>query len=134
MTCYGGSINGSNIFVGSKDGNYVEITSGGLLTSKGGLIYSPTIYGDSIQTFGTFEVWSDEANAVTGYMGYGKGMDASGNNTYGVVLSNHKDLTDSSNYIIVTNGGVRLQAGNNKLVATSSGIFVNGYNLLNLIP
>lgn len=94
-------------------------------------VASPTIIGNEIRTLGTFQVgYGSRTNFTgTGYMGYAEGLDAAGEITEGVALSYSNQLENGDNYIIVTNGGVRMQAGNTKLVVTSTGAFYNGVEL-----
>ena len=57
-----------------------------------------------------------------------KGLDAQGNDTYGVALYYAWDsstLEVSDKYLIVTNGGVRMQAGNHSMTVTSNGCYVD---------
>ena len=66
--------------------------------------------------------------------------------TYGVALSNTESLEEGDNFVLVTNGGVRLQAGSfriyatdseivlgvkggNELKITNDGVFVNGTSI-----
>ena len=93
-------------------------------------IMSPTIEGNDIRVYGTFQTIgsTDYGNVSTGYMGAARGMDGDGQITYGVALSNgwsNVDQSVGSNYVIVTNGGVRLQAGDNNIVVTSGSIRIN---------
>lgn len=96
-------------------------------------IRSPEITGNNISVYGTFQtIGYDDVNLVTsGYMGAARGMDASGAFTLGVALAhewNEDDYSISDNYVIVTSGGVRLQAGDNNFVVTKSGIYINVEN------
>lgn len=93
-------------------------------------IRSPTIKGNDVVVYGTFQTMGNVDGSVqnTGYMGAAKGMDGDGNATYGVALSNTWDSLSyevGSNYIIVTNGGIRLQAGDNRLFITNEGLRIN---------
>ena len=96
-------------------------------------IRSPTITGNDIQVYNTFQsIGYDGTQAVvSGYMGAARGMDGEGNTTFGVALSN--DWSSDSynvgdNYVIVTNGGVRLQAGSNRITVTSGAINITTEN------
>ena len=98
---------------------------------NGKKISSPEIEGNNIKVYGTFQtIGHDGATQVTtGYMGAAKGLDAQGNDTYGVALSyawNSSTLEVSDKYLIVTNGGVRMQAGNHSMTITSNGCYVDG--------
>ncbi|MBQ2995931.1 MAG: hypothetical protein IJE22_01670 [Oscillibacter sp.] len=107
-------------------------------------IRSPIITGNDIRALGAFQVGYGSADDFTGtgFMGYAEGLDALGNVTEGVALSNGETLEEGDNYVIVTNGGVRLQAGTTKIYATgnsahivvgstdfkvlSDGVYING--------
>ena len=98
---------------------------------NGKKISSPEIEGNNIKVYGTFQtIGHDGASQITtGYMGAAKGLDAQGNDTYGVALSYAWDsstLEVSDKYLIVTNGGVRMQAGNHSMTITSTGCYVDG--------
>ena len=98
---------------------------------NGKKISSPEIEGNNIKVYGTFQtIGHDGATQVTtGYMGAAKGLDAQGNDTYGVALSYAWDsstLEVSDKYLIVTNGGVRMQAGDHSMTVTSNGCYVDG--------
>ena len=98
---------------------------------NGKKISSPEIEGNNIKVYGTFQtIGHDGATQITtGYMGAAKGLDAQGNDTYGVALSYAWDsstLEVSDKYLIVTNGGVRMQAGNHSMTVTSNGCYVDG--------
>ena len=98
---------------------------------NGKKISSPEIEGNNIKVYGTFQtIGHDSASQITtGYMGAAKGLDAQGNDTYGVALSYAWDsstLEVSGKYLIVTNGGVRMQAGDHSMTITSNGCYVDG--------
>ena len=98
---------------------------------NGKKISSPEIEGNNIKVYGTFQtIGHDSVSQITtGYMGAAKGLDAQGNDTYGVALSYAWDsstLEVSDKYLIVTNGGVRMQAGNHSMTITSNGCYVDG--------
>lgn len=98
---------------------------------NGKKISSPEIEGNNIKVYGTFQtIGHDGATQITtGYMGAAKGLDAQGNDTYGVALSHAWDsstLEVSDKYLIVTNGGVRMQAGDHSMTVTSNGCYVDG--------
>ena len=98
---------------------------------NGKKISSPEIEGNNIKVYGTFQtIGHDGATQITtGYMGAAKGLDARENDTYGVALSYAWDsstLEVSDKYLIVTNGGVRMQAGDHSMTVTSNGCYVDG--------
>lgn len=93
-------------------------------------VSSPKIIGNEIITTGHFAVTGDVGGGAgdLGYMGGANGLDAAGNTTYGVALSNGSPdgLGSGDNYLIVTNGGVRMQAGTHSLTVTSNGCYADG--------
>lgn len=93
-------------------------------------VSSPKIVGNEIITTGHFAVTGDVGGVAgdLGYMGGANGLDAAGNITYGVALSNGSPdgLGSGDNYLIVTNGGVRMQAGTHHLTVTSNGCYADG--------
>ena len=96
-------------------------------------IQSPTIKGNKISVYGTFQtIGHDGATQVTtGYMGAAMGKDFYGNDTLGVALSNSwnsSNGTIGTNYVIVTNAGARMQSGNNRVIVTDDGIYLNTAN------
>lgn len=104
------------------NGSYV----GGTFIDKT-TIKAPTIIGNEIKVYGTFQTVGLKEN-VTGYMGAAQGMDAAGTETYGVALSYAWDASTyevSDKYVIVTDGGVRLQAGTNNIIVTPGSIRIN---------
>ena len=94
-------------------------------------IQSPSIKGNDISVYGTFQTkgYDQYMNIIsTGYMGSAKGMAGDGSITYGVALASSWDPYSyevSNYYLIVTNAGVRMQAGNNSVVVTSNGIWLD---------
>lgn len=92
-------------------------------------VSSPKIVGNEIITTGHFAVTGDVGGVASdlGYMGGANGLDAAGNTTYGVALSNGSPdgLGSGDNYLIVTNGGVRMQAGTHSLTVTSNGCYAD---------
>ena len=109
-------------------GNYI----GGTFID-GRTIKSPTIEGNEIKVYGTFQTVGIDGGdlSVTGYMGAAEGMDEDGNRTVGVAISNAWDPNTyqvSGSYVIVTNKGVRLQYGVNNLVVSQDGIWLNVKN------
>lgn len=104
------------------NGNYI----GGTFIDKT-TIKAPTIIGNEIKVYGTFQTVGLNEN-VTGYMGAAQGMTADGVETYGVALSyawNPDTYEVSDKYVIVTDAGIRLQAGSNRIVVTSGAININ---------
>lgn len=93
-------------------------------------VESPTIMGNEIQTLGSFQVGTGSRTSFspTGFLGRAQGMDAQGNTTWGVaVASEYATETDLGNqYLIVTNGGVRMQSGSHSITVTSNGAFYDG--------
>ena len=93
-------------------------------------IQSPTIKGNDISVYGTFQTigYDGVSQVTTGYMGAAMGKDNYGNDTLGVALSNSWDSSDytlGTNYVIVTNAGARIQSSNNRVVVTDEGIYLN---------
>lgn len=94
-------------------------------------IQSPSIKGNDISVYGTFQTmgYDQYMNIIsTGYMGSAKGMAGDGSITYGVALASSWDPYSyevSNYYLIVTNAGVRMQAGSNSVVVTSNGIWLD---------
>lgn len=104
------------------NGNYI----GGTFIDKT-TIKAPTIIGNEIKVYGTFQTVGLNEN-VTGYMGAAQGMTADGTETYGVALSYAWDPSTyevSDKYVIVTDGGVRMQAGTNRIVVTAGAINIS---------
>lgn len=93
-------------------------------------IESPTITGNEIIARQYFTV-APNRYSIYGYMGMAYGMDAAGRRTYGVALSYDSpgSLGSDGCYVIVTNGGVRLQAPGHSLTVTSTGVWVDGTNI-----
>lgn len=101
-----------------------KYTKQGTTFISGKNIYSPNIHGNNINMYGgTFSIKSGDGTKTYGYIGRGTGNDGSSAETNGVVMSSGKyeKLTSGDNYIIVTNAGVRLQAGKNSLWLTTNG-------------
>ena len=101
-------------------GTYIDSTT----------IKSPNIEGNNIKVYGTFQtIGHDGASQVTtGYMGAAMGKDGYGNDTIGVALSNSWNPSNGrigTNYVIVTNAGARMQSGNNRVIVTDEGIYIN---------
>ena len=101
------------------NGSYV----GGTFIDKT-TIKAPTIIGNEIKVYGTFQTVGLNEN-VTGYRGAAQGMTADGTETYGVALSyawNPDTYEVSDKYVIVTDAGIRMQAGTNRIVVTAGAI------------
>jgi hypothetical protein len=74
---------------------------------------------DKIQLVGEVEVMTDEwGGRVGGYIGYGMGDDGVNGSTEGIVVADKSQ----SNYLIATTSGIRMTAGSNGIVVTSSSI------------
>lgn len=104
------------------NGSYV----GGTFIDKT-TIKAPTIIGNEIKVYGTFQTVGLNEN-VTGYMGAAQGMTADGTETYGVALSyawNPDTYEVSDKYVIVTDAGIRMQAGSNRIIVTSGAINID---------
>lgn len=92
-------------------------------------IKSPDIEGNDIRVYGTFQTMGATTNGgspvTTGYMGAAQGLGSDDEITYGVALARTWDPDTqevSNSYVIVTNGGVRLQYNDNSLIVSSQGI------------
>lgn len=121
----GGYLDLKGINVG--DGNFV-VDSGGNVTVRG-IIEAGTMYGDDINLAGRLNVGHEDGGGfvASGYIGEGTGMDADKNKTYGAImassrLDSYEESSGGSNYVIVTDGGVRIQAGTNRIVVTDGSI------------
>ena len=96
-------------------------------------VESPTIMGNEIQTLGSFQVGIGSRTnfTPTGFLGRAQGLDAFGNETWGVALgtkySNETNLGDI--YLIVTDKGVRMTAGSHSLTVTGNGAFYDDLEL-----
>lgn len=108
-------------------GNYLN---GTFIDGKN--IKSPTIEGNDIRVYGTFQTMGhDGVNQVaTGYMGAAMGKalyNGSEIDSYGVALArtwNSDTYKVSDSYVIVTEYGVRLQFATNSLTVSSGGIWL----------
>ena len=122
---YNEATSAAGLVSGIANGTYVN----GTFINKN-QITSPIIIGNEIKVHGTFQtIGNDGVNQrTTGYMGAAMGMDSYGNDTYGVALShtwNYEDGTIGNSYMIVTNGGVRMQYNNNQVIVSSGGVYIN---------
>ena len=105
----------------------------GYITSTmidGSQISSPLLIGNNVYAIDAFGVGDPRVtNGVVGYMGYATGaikdVDGSNITTEGVALSVDGNITSDSigNYVIVTDRGVRMSAGNCGILVTSNGSF-----------
>ena len=93
-------------------------------------IESPLIKGEEMQVHGSFQCLDevDGEEVVTGYMGAAHGEDSDGNPTFGVALARNYSSASGlgTNYVIVTDGGVRMQCGSNNITVTNTGAYFNG--------
>ena len=112
-------------------------------------VKSPTIEGNDVIARTAFKVTpvgvdgsGDDVEFHCGSMGlaFGETLDENGDpvTTYGVALASASTSVDANGaitvasngyYVIVTNEGVRLQAGNNSIYVTDNGAFYNGVPL-----
>lgn len=86
-------------------------------------IKSPTIEANDIGLHGGYFVVKNSAGSTTyGSIGYGSGMSGNGNVTTGIVMSSggNTGLGSGDYYVIVTDAGVRLQAGTTSMYVTGS--------------
>lgn len=103
---------------------------------NGTSIKSPTIEGNDIKVYGTFQTkgYDGVTMITTGYMGAAKGKalyNGSEQDSYGVALArtwNSDTLQVSKSYVIVTDYGVRLQYDTNSLTVSNDGIWINASN------
>lgn len=104
----------------SKDGvsigGVVQMTNVTADTISASNITAGTLNADDISVNNSFAVKVNDT--VYGYIGAALGGDAQGNTTYGATLRS----ADGNSYVIVTNGGVRMQKGNTSIWVTDDGI------------
>ena len=95
----------------------------------GSKISTPLLIGNNVYAIDAFGVGDPRVNDVVGYMGYATGaikdVDGTSITTEGVALSVDGNITSDStgNYVIVTDSGVRMSAGNCGILVTSNGSF-----------
>lgn len=104
------TIDGSSITAGSVIAALVSADN----------ITAGTMDAGDINLNGAFLIKNNDVNVAV--VGAAQGLDASGNTTYGAVLQS----IDGSSYAIVTNAGVRLQSGSNRIVVTGNSVTCNG--------
>lgn len=129
----------NNSDVSGDNSCYITLSKDGV--SIGGLVQMTNVTADTISasniTAGTLDAddisvnnsFAVKVNGTTyGYVGAALGSDASGSTTYGATLRS----ADGNSYVIVTNGGVRLQKGNTSIWVTDEGISyrINGGNVV----
>ena len=104
----------------SKDGvsigGVVQMTNVTADTISASNITAGTLNADDISVNNSFAVKVNDT--VFGYVGAALGSDATGATTYGASLRS----ADGNSYVIVTNGGVRMQRGNTSIWVTDEGI------------
>lgn len=81
-----------------------EIAAGTITANE---IASNTITAAELRLRGLINFYASSGTTTYAQLGYGTGQDGSGSSTYGAKMV----ATGGSNYIIVTNGGARMQAG-----------------------
>lgn len=97
---------------------------------SGSRIESPTIEGNEIKVYGSFQTYDEDGSSISGYMGYAQGSMTDGNGgtlpTHGIAISTTNETITTSTaepYVIVTTAGTRMSAGDNAFFVTTSGIF-----------
>lgn len=119
----------NNSGVSGDNSCYITLSKDGV--SIGGVVQMTNVTADSISasniTAGTLNADDISVNnsfavkvndTVYGYIGAALGGDAQGNTTYGATLRS----ADGNSYVIVTNGGVRMQKGDTSIWVTDEGI------------
>lgn len=119
----------NNSGVSGDNSCYITLSKDGV--SIGGVVQMTNVTADSISasniTAGTLNADDISVNnsfavkvndTVYGYIGAALGGDAQGNTTYGAALRS----ADGNSYVIVTNGGVRMQKGDTSIWVTDEGI------------
>lgn len=119
----------NNSGVSGDNSCYITLSKDGV--SIGGVVQMTNVTADSISasniTAGTLNADDISVNnsfavkvndTIYGYVGAALGGDAQGNTTYGATLRS----ADGNSYVIVTNGGVRMQKGNTSIWVTDEGI------------
>ena len=104
----------------SKDGvsigGVVQMTNVTADTISASNITAGTLNADDISVNNSFAVKVNDT--IYGYVGAALGGDAQGNTTYGATLRS----ADGNSYVIVTNGGVRMQKGDTSIWVTDEGV------------
>ena len=119
----------NNSGVSGDNSCYITLSKDGV--SIGGVVQMTNVTADSISasniTAGTLNADDISVNnsfavkvndTVYGYVGAALGGDAQGNTTYGATLRS----ADGNSYVIVTNGGVRMQKGDTSIWVTDEGV------------
>lgn len=119
----------NNSGVSGDNSCYITLSKDGV--SIGGVVQMTNVTADSISasniTAGTLNADDISVNnsfavkvndTIYGYVGAALGGDAQGNTTYGATLRS----ADGNSYVIVTNGGVRMQKGDTSIWVTDEGI------------
>ena len=141
---YSGEVDyGTPVLIQGKNGERgSDANVPGYITSTmidGSQIGTPLLIGNNVYAINAFGVGdprvpNDVVGSVVGYMGYATGAikDVDGNSipTEGVALSVDGNITSDStgNYVIVTDSGVRMSAGNCGILVTSNGAFFRQQN------
>ena len=119
----------NNSGVSGDNSCYITLSKDGV--SIGGVVQMTNVTADSISasniTAGTLNADDISVNnsfavkvndTIYGYVGAALGGDAQGNTTYGATLRS----ADGNSYVIVTNGGVRMQKGDTSIWVTDEGV------------
>lgn len=109
----GGAITTSKIDAGAITTS--KLNAGAVTTSK---LDSEAVETGNLLLTGMVNFYNSTSKTTYAQLGYGTGQDGSGSSTYGAKLV----ASGGSNYIIVTNAGARLTAGNS-IYATSGGCY-----------
>ena len=95
-------------------------------------IESPTITGNDIKVYGTFQtIGYDGVNQLTtGYIGAAAGKLNETGDSLGIAMARTwgSGANASYSYVIVTNAGVRLQFAQNSVVVSRDGIYLRAYD------
>jgi hypothetical protein len=150
----GGTMNVNDNFIVDKDGNLtingnINLSGGSITWGKNAPdtvpgyikssyidnveIRSPILTGNNIRALQAFSVgvYEDKEFIPYGHVGLATGMNLAGERTPGVAMADAGTLEDGmivyesyGRYVIVTSGGVRLQAGYNNVTLTEWGIYL----------